>query len=124
MPMKLVNKFDVLLFVTLLCRPQGALAQMNLQSPIEPLYKKQIDSLVKSGIDTVLFFQPFRLPLYSIADDSCMIEQETYIIWKKAEWVYFKKQYNCRNYLNGLNSFMAFFALSITSIMFPRLFIK
>jgi hypothetical protein len=86
------------------------LAQPGRQSPIEPFYKKQIDSLVKSGIDTVLFFRPLRAPLYQVADDSCMIEQETYIIWKKAEWICFRKQYECRNYLNGGNSFMTLFA--------------
>jgi hypothetical protein len=107
--MKLVNKFDILLFVTLLCNPLVALAQLGRQNPIEPFYKKQIDSLVKSGIDTVLFFRPFRAPTYEVADDSCMIDQETYIIWKKGEWVYFKKQYECRNYLKGRNSFMALF---------------
>jgi hypothetical protein len=56
--------------------------------------KNKIDSLLRSGTDTVIFYQPFVGPLTHEANECCMIYERTYLLWRSNGALFILKQYD------------------------------
>lgn len=55
------------------------------------------DSLLKSGIDTVIYYQPVLGNFFDEASDCCMIYDREYLLWKKNAQIYVLKHYDYFN---------------------------
>jgi hypothetical protein len=56
--------------------------------------KNKIDSLLRSGTDTVIFYQPYFGPLTHEANKCCMIYERTYLLWRNNGALFILKHYD------------------------------
>lgn len=59
--------------------------------------KNKIDSLLRSGTDTVIFYQPYIGPLTHEANECCMIYERSYILWRNNDALFIIKHYDYYN---------------------------
>src|ERR1700722_2649293 len=54
----------------------------------------KVDSLIRSGIDTVIYYQPYIGPMVQEANDCCMIYERQYLLWRKGQQIFVLKHYD------------------------------
>ncbi len=62
--------------------------------------KEKTESLIKSGVDTVIFYQPWLSPLTNEANDCCIIYDRGYLFWTSGNKLTILKYYKCISLLS------------------------
>ena len=65
--------------------------------------KEKADSLHRTGIDTILFYQPYWSPTTNEADGTCIIHEKGYLLWRQGTEIFILKNYYCINFLTNSN---------------------